>query len=72
MLPPSMLKLIQDQITPAILGRAELRLGLRYLLSSPQAQEVFQDKIALIHDFLSFRHTKFIDKYVLAYSETDA
>jgi len=71
MLPPSMLKLIHDQITPATLGRAELRLGLRYLLGSPQAQEIFHDKIGLINDFLSFRHTKFIEKHGPGYYETD-
>jgi hypothetical protein len=72
MLPPSMLKLIHDQITPATLVRAELRLGLQYLLGSPQAREIFHDKIGLINDFLSLGHKKFIEKHVPGYGETDA
>lgn len=71
MLPLSTLELIRDQITPATLARTELRLGLSYLLSSTPAQKVFNDKIELIHDFLSMNPRNFAEKHVSGYGGTD-
>ena len=72
MLPPSMLKLIRDQITPATLVRTELRLGLHYLFQNPRAREIFHDKIELIDDFVRLGHKKFAEKHVPGYGEMDA
>lgn len=72
MLLPSMLQLIRDKITPELLARTELRLGLLYLLGSPKAKEIFHDKTDLINNFLSLGQKQFIEKYFPGYGEPDA